>query len=114
MNKYKANIQYMNISDVNCGTDQGIISTGTEDSYFDSRMPWRSESVTILGCVGTSMTTSNVWIPPVHERTSDILKMNSPFEQTFQPFDSCASIMGSELDMEEIMSMAARPSAFDD
>ena len=106
LNEQKKN-QFMNVRDVRCGPLQGAITCGTLDSYFMHWLFNRSEATTIFASVGVNVTIAagKVWVPPLHTRLA-----NNAHLKTARAW----SVVGSEFDIEEIMDMASRPSAFDD
>ena len=114
------NILYMKINDVQCTPNQGLMTTGYSDPYFDLHRIWRSESVTVFACVGKSVAQlqnneGEIWVPPMPTETKTRAFTHAHLH-AFGGLNDAMSIMslGSEIDMEEIMSMAARPSVFDD
>jgi hypothetical protein len=97
----------MNVRDIRCGPLQGVITCGTLDSYFMHWLFNRSEATTVFASIGVNVKKAKgqVWVPPVHKRLagSGVPRLNRAW-----------SVTASEFDIDEIMDMASRPSAFDD
>jgi len=106
--------QYMNINDVTCTPLHGVISSGTLDTYYNPFLLDRSEAVTVFACVGTPFREvgSKIWKPNEnHTRTTkSYTGMGTRFFETSR----ANSYAASDIDMDEVMYLAARPSAFDD
>lgn len=106
--------QYMNINDVTCTPLHGVISSGTLDTYYNPFLLDRSEAVTVFACVGTDFkqASDKIWKPDEsHTRTTKSLTgMGTRFFETSR----ANSYAASDIDMDEVMYLAARPSAFDD
>jgi len=117
------------INDLDVSPLMGLISTGHFDNNTDFRVPKRNSTLSVIACVGKPFGTANLWVPPVHEEVAPNRRSSAspqpypaqqsarfnPMASVFEPDDATSiGSMESELDINEIMCMAARPSAFDD